>query len=176
MIYTNLFIVFFKIGLFSFGGGLAMLPLLEKELISRAWITSSEFYNLVAVSQATPGAVSISLATYVGEKLGGIIGSLFAIIGICLPSFILAFLLFRVLLRFKHHPLKSSIFKGISAASISLLFFASYSIGTNIIFKNNHINIKIILLTVLSFFFIRKVKIHPLIVLFGAGLLSALIK
>ena len=91
MLYFQLFFVFFKIGLFSFGGGLAMLPLLEKELIPRAWITTTEFYNLVAVSQATPGSISVSLATYVGEKMGGIVGSLFAISRISLPSFILAF-------------------------------------------------------------------------------------
>lgn len=176
MIYMSLFFVFFRIGLFSFGGGLAMLPLLEKELISRTWINSSEFYNLVAVSQATPGAVSISLATYVGEKLGGITGSLFAIVGICLPSFILAFLLFNFLLRFQEHPMKSAIFRGISAGSISLLFFAAYSIGANIVMVNNKFNIKIILLILLSFYLIRKTKMHPLIVLFGSGILSAIIK
>lgn len=175
MLYFKLFFVFFKIGLFSFGGGLAMLPLLEKELIPRAWITTNEFYNLVAVSQATPGSVSVSLATYVGEKLGGITGSLFAILGIYLPSFILAFLLFKVLIKFKTHPLKIEIFKGISAASITLLFYAAYSIGSKLIIQDKVINLKFLLLAALSFLFIKKFKVHPILVLAGSGILSVII-
>lgn len=175
MLYFQLFFVFFKIGLFSFGGGLAMLPLLEKELIPRAWITTAEFYNLVAVSQATPGSISVSLATYVGEKMGGIVGSLFAISGIFLPSFILAFLLFRVLIKFKTHPLKISIFTGITAASITLLFYAAYSIGSKLIIQNSSINFKFLLLSALSFLFIRKFKTHPVLVLLGSGILSIFI-
>ena len=153
-----------------------MLPLLEKELISRNWINSSEFYNLVAISQATPGAVSVSLATYVGEKLGGLSGSVSAILGICLPSFILAFLLFTLLMKFKEHPLKVSIFRGISAASISLLFFAAYSIGDKIFIQKGLFSFKVLIIALLSFFFIKKTKVHPLLVLFGAGLVSIILK
>ncbi|HBX49220.1 MAG TPA: chromate transporter, partial [Clostridiaceae bacterium] len=84
----QVFFCFFKIGLFSFGGGYAMLPLIQKEVVDKyAWVSVQEFIDVVAISQATPGPVAINTATYIGYKTSGVIGSAMATLGVTLPSF-----------------------------------------------------------------------------------------
>ncbi len=175
MIYFKLFIVFFKIGLFSFGGGLAMLPLLEKELVSRGWITAHEFYNIIAVAQVTPGAISVNIATYVGENVRGILGSVVTTFGLTLPSFLLMFLLYKILIKFKSHPVKISLFKGVKAASVALIFYASYSIGEKIFVINKKPNLPIIIISGISFVLMQNKKIHPMINLAICGILGFII-
>jgi len=89
MLYLSLFISFFKIGLFGFGGGLAILSLIEMEVESHAWMTQQEFVDIVAVSQVTPGPIGINCATYVGYTTAGIWGSVLATFAIILPSLII---------------------------------------------------------------------------------------
>ena len=90
----KLFLVMFKIGLFTFGGGYAMIGLLESELVSRRkWLESDEFLNVVAIAESTPGPVAINAATYVGYKLAGFWGSLSATVAVALPSFSIIFLI-----------------------------------------------------------------------------------
>lgn len=172
MIYLNLFFVFFRIGLFSFGGGLAMLPLMELELTGREWIKANEFYNIVAVAQVTPGAISVNMATFVGQKVAGILGSISATIGLCLPSFLLMFFLYKFLVKHKEHPLKVGLFKGIKAASIALIFYASYSIGDIIFHSNNRLNLPVILISFISFILLQSKKLQPLVVLGISGILG----
>lgn len=172
MLFLELFFVFFKIGIFSFGGGLAMLPLMETELISRKWISISEFYNIVAVAQATPGAIGSSMATYVGEKVGGIPGSILATFSLCLPSFILMFLLYDFLIKYRNHPTKIAIFTGVKAASVSLVFYACFSIGNKIYFIDKKIQFFVILLSVISFILSKYKKIHPIFILILSGFLG----
>ncbi|MFA6940287.1 MAG: chromate transporter, partial [Clostridiaceae bacterium] len=94
--------IFFKIGLFSFGGGYAMLPLIRQYVVvSNPWVTANEFTDLVAISQATPGPIAINAATYIGFKVGGIWGSIFATLGIVLPSFIVMLTITKFFLKFK---------------------------------------------------------------------------
>lgn len=172
MIYLNLFFIFFKIGLFSFGGGLAMLPLMERELVSRHWISINEFYNMVAVAQVTPGAISVNMATFVGQKVSGFIGSVSATLGLCLPSFILMFLLYKVLVMYKDHPIKISLFKGVKAASISLIFFAAYNIGSSIFYINNTFQVPVMMIAAIAFVLLRIKQIHPMVILGICGLLG----
>lgn len=172
MIYLKLFFIFFKIGLFSFGGGLAMLPLMELELTSRLWLNSKEFYNIVAVAQVTPGAISVNMATFVGQRVAGIPGSIFATLGLCLPSFILMFLLYKILIKFKEHPIKVGLFKGVKAASIALIFYASFSIGKTIYVSDKSFQWPIIIISVISYSLLRSKKIHPMLVLGISGLLG----
>ena len=90
----KLFLVMFRIGLFTFGGGYAMISLLESELISkRKWVETDEFYNMVAIAESTPGPVAINAATYVGYKLAGFLGALAATVAVCLPSFVIIFII-----------------------------------------------------------------------------------
>ncbi len=86
----KLFFTFFKIGLFTFGGGLAMIPLISKTCVEKnKWITDDEMINMIAISESTPGVIAVNMATYIGHKLLGFLGSLFATIGVILPSIII---------------------------------------------------------------------------------------
>ena len=84
--YLSLFLSFLKIGAFSFGGGYAMIPLIENEFVTkRKWITEDEFLDMTAISESTPGPMAVNSATYVGCKIGGVIGSVIATLAVCLP-------------------------------------------------------------------------------------------
>ena len=86
--HLHLFVTMLKIGLFTFGGGYAMIALLEGELVSKkGWIDHEEFMNMVAIAESTPGPIAINAATYVGYRIGGVLGSLLATVAICIPSF-----------------------------------------------------------------------------------------
>lgn len=101
MIYLYLFWVFFKIGLFGFGGGYAMISLIRMDVVDDyQWMSASEFADLVAVSQMTPGPISINTATFVGFSEAGVLGSIIATFALCLPSILLMLLVLRMLM---HH-------------------------------------------------------------------------
>ena len=86
----DLALSYFKIGLFTFGGGLAMISLLEHEYVEkRKWIEKDEFENVVAIAESTPGPVAINCATYIGYKVGGVLGSIISTVAVCLPSFVI---------------------------------------------------------------------------------------
>lgn len=88
-ILLNLFLTFFKIGLFTFGGGYAMIPLIQEEVILNGWLTNEEILNFIAVAESTPGPVAINMATFIGSSQGGILGAIMATLGVVLPSFII---------------------------------------------------------------------------------------
>jgi len=135
MIYLQLFWSFFKIGAFSFGGGYAMIPLIQKEIQSHGWMEAKEFADIVAVSQMTPGPLAVNAATYVGVKTAGVLGSAFATLGVSLPSFILIIIIANFLIKFKESRIVNSALKGIRPITIGLIssaviFFANMSIFT----------------------------------------------
>ena len=91
-----LFWTFFKIGLFTIGGGYAMIPMIESEVISRGWLTETELFNFLAISESTPGPFAINMATFVGVNEAGIIGGIFTTLGVITPSIIIIILIFKV--------------------------------------------------------------------------------
>lgn len=97
MIYLYLFIEFFKIGLFTFGGGYAMIPLVREVVLNYGWMTEETFTNFIGVCESTPGPIAINMATYVGSTTGGLLGSLVATIGVVLPSMIVIILILTLL-------------------------------------------------------------------------------
>ncbi|MGL6166832.1 MAG: chromate transporter, partial [Fusobacteriaceae bacterium] len=113
MIFFKLFYVFLKIGFFSFGGGLAMLPMVQKEVYKYGWLSESEFLNIISISQVTPGAISINTATFVGLKMGGILGALSATLGIVVPSLVTILLIALVYEKIKNNPYKEAFFRGV---------------------------------------------------------------
>ena len=88
MIYLELFLTFLKIGAFTFGGGYAMLPLIQDAVLQNKWSTQEEIIDFIAVSESTPGPFAINMATYVGSQTGGVLGAVCATLGVVLPSFI----------------------------------------------------------------------------------------
>ena len=104
MIYLQLFITFFEIGIFTFGGGYAMISLIRDKALAFGWLTEEQLLNMIAVSESTPGPIAVNMATFVGSTQGGILGSLVATLGVVLPSFIIILLictLIRNLLKYK---------------------------------------------------------------------------
>ncbi len=97
MIYLLLFLEFFKIGLFTFGGGFAMIPLIKEVVLKYEWLTLEEFTNFIGVCESTPGPIAVNMATYIGSIQGGILGSLLATLGVVLPSFIIILLIATLL-------------------------------------------------------------------------------
>ena len=97
MIYLILFLEFFKIGLFTIGGGFAMIPLIEEIAVRYGWMTESEFFDLIGVCESTPGPIAINMATYIGSSQGGLLGSIVATLGVVLPSFIIIIIIATVM-------------------------------------------------------------------------------
>lgn len=116
-----LFLEFFKIGLFSFGGGYGMLPLMEETVVGREWITSSQFFDFVGVAESTPGPIAINMATFIGASQAGILGSFLATLGVVLPSFIIILLIAAVLKNLTDNPYFAGFMKGVKPVVTGLI-------------------------------------------------------
>ena len=168
MTYLNLFFVFFKVGLFSFGGGYAILPLMQHEVVDiNKWISFKEFMDIVAVSQITPGPISINLATHVGYRIGGTIGSTIATTSVVLPSIIIISLIVIFLKRFSKLPAVQRIFKSLRITIVGLILAA----GIALFVKENFIDYKsyIIFASVLVGGLVFKIGSITLIILSGVA-------
>ena len=127
MIYLQLFYTFFKIGLFGFGGGYAMLSMIQGEVVTRYnWVSTQEFTDIVAISQSTHGPIGINAATYVGFTApGSIWGSVIATFAVVLPSFILMLTISKFFLKYQKHPAVEAVFSGLRPAVVGLLASAA---------------------------------------------------
>ena len=123
--YIDLFIIMLKIGLFTFGGGYAMIALLENEFVSRRkWIEKNEFLDMVAIAESTPGPIAINAATYIGYRVLRFRGSLIATVGVCIPSFAIIYVISLFFDKFLSLTLVANAFKGIQICVIYLIFSA----------------------------------------------------
>ena len=121
----KLFLTMFKIGLFTFGGGYAMIAVFENEFVSnKKWIEQEEFTDLIAIAESTPGPIAINSATYIGYKVAGVLGSVFATLGMVLPSLLIIFIISLFLNEFLQIQLVSKAFKGIQACVAFLILSA----------------------------------------------------
>ena len=124
-----LFKVFFKIGLFTFGGGYAMLPIIQKEIIeNHNWISEEDMLDIVAIAESTPGPISVNTATFVGYKVAGVLGSIFATIGLAIPSLVIIFVISLVLDQFMDNIYVQYAFNGIKVAVAFLIVRAGYNL------------------------------------------------
>ena len=123
--YLNLFLTMLKIGLFTFGGGYAMIALLENEFVSKKkWLEKDEFLDVTAIAESTPGPIAINAATYIGYKNSGVIGSMIATLGICIPSFVIIYSISLFLDAFLSLTLVAYAFKGIQICVVYLILTA----------------------------------------------------
>ena len=121
----TLFFTFFKIGLFTFGGGYAMIALLEEEFIQRRrWLDKDEFLDMTAIAESTPGPVAINSATYLGYKLAGVPGAAVSTVAVCLPSFLIIYAISLFFEQFTQLTVIANAFKGIQVCVIYLIFSA----------------------------------------------------
>ncbi len=121
MIYLQLFLEFFKIGLFCFGGAFGMIPLIEETVVTRGWLTESEFFNLIGVCESTPGPIAVNTATYVGSVMGGPLGSIAATLGVVLPSFLIILLIASVLKNLTDNKYFKGFMRGVKPVVVALI-------------------------------------------------------
>ena len=146
----KLFLAMFKIGLFTFGGGYAMVVLIEHELVDkRKWIERDEFYDLLAVAESTPGPIAINSATFIGYKIAGVLGSVFATIGVALPSFIIIYIISLFFEAFLQITLVANAFKGIQACVAFLILSAGVKMVKK--FKKQPLTITLFILTAVCY-------------------------
>ncbi len=171
--YFSLFITMFKIGLFTFGGGYAMIALLENEFVSKkSYLSSEEFMDLVAIAESTPGPIAINCSTYIGYKRGGFLGSLFATIGMCIPSFVIIYVISLFFNQFLEIDWVASAFKGIQIGVIFIILTAGIKMLKNI--KKSAFNVAVIALTVICsvLFSIFMVNFSAIFYILISGLLG----
>ena len=172
MIYLQLFLTFLKIGAFTFGGGYAMLPLVQSEVISHGWMEEADIVNFIAVSESTPGPFAVNMSTFVGMTTGGIFGALCATVGVVLPSFIIILIVAKCFDKFKNSKAVSGCMTGLKPAVVGLIAAAVLSVGKTVFFYEglsvsaltsiNFIAAAVIfaVMTVLAF-----KKVHPIIII-----------
>jgi len=167
MIYWQLFWVYTKIGLFGFGGGYAMLSLIQEEVVNNhGWITVQQFTDIVAISQMTPGPIGINSATYIGyTATGSVWGSVIATFAVCFPSFLLVLLISFFYDRFKNNKYVSAAFLGLRPAGVGLIASAALVLMNT----ENFIDPKSILIFIATFFLTFKYKVHPILMIVLAG-------
>lgn len=162
----KLFLSFFKIGLFSFGGGYAMLPLIKKEIIEvHGWLTNAEFIDIIAISEMTPGPIAINSATFLGYRVSGILGSVVSTIAVVLPSFIIMSLIFHFVNKFKDSPYSDWFFRGIRPIVLGLIASAAVSVA-----MDAFVDIKSVLITLGIFYIVTFKRLNPIIAIIIAGI------
>lgn len=183
MVYLNLFLAFLQIGVFSFGGGYAAMPLIQEQVITRyGWLTLSEFTDLVTVAEMTPGPIAINAATFVGNQTAGIPGALTATLGFILPSCIFVSLLALLYTKYRNLAMMQTVLKCLRPAVVSMIFAAGLSILLSVIFKDGSIRFEAdaievpsLLLFAAAFILLRKKKCSPILIMTGCGVVQLLL-
>ena len=182
MLELQLFWTFFKIGLFTIGGGHAMIPLIMEELVAEGWLEQEVLLDFIAISESTPGPFAVNIATYAGQEVAGIGGAIMCTLGVVLPSLIIIILIARFFSRFMNRPVVQEVFDHVSGSVTGLLFSVVLTVGILVLFgmndiydvgsfKPDWIAIGLFLgLLALSFVKIKKKKLPPIAII----LLSAL--
>ncbi|MBE6734907.1 MAG: chromate transporter [Ruminococcaceae bacterium] len=188
MIFLELFLMFMKLGAFTFGGGAAMMPFLEDEVVGRGWLTAEEFVDFVAISESTPGPFAVNIATYIGSIKGvefggntlwGILGAACATLGLVLPSFVIILLIARFYDKFKESRLVKGAMNGLKPVSIGLIAAAVLSIGQVVLFPSGFAfsefltyNFITSLLLFAAMFVLCLKKAHPILIVTISGVVG----
>ena len=168
MIIIQLFWEFFKIGLFTFGGGYAMIPLIEKEIVNKYhWLTIEQFTDLVAISEMTPGPFAVNSATFAGYKIAKFWGAVGSTLGVVLPSFLIIWLIASVFFSFQDNHIVQAAFKGLRPAVLGLIIIAALTVSKIAILDYKSI---IILIFVVAGVWI--LKIHPILALIISAIIG----
>ncbi|MBQ1262663.1 MAG: chromate transporter [Oscillospiraceae bacterium] len=184
MILLELFFTFFKIGLFTFGGGYAMLPLIQSEVQAQGWMTQSALVDFIAVSESTPGPFAINIATYVGSETAGVLGSVCATLGVVMPSFIVILIVAQCYEKFKESFAVKGVLSGLRPAAIGLIGSAVLTAAATVFIPAEPAPIlevitsyeficgAVIFAICLPLILNKKKKIHPIIVIALAAVLG----
>ncbi|MBO7357927.1 MAG: chromate transporter [Lachnospiraceae bacterium] len=175
MILFKLFIAFLQIGLFSIGGGYAAIPLIQAKAVDYyGWISEAEFADLITIAEMTPGPIAVNSATFVGMKVGGLLGAIVSTLGCILPSMIIVSILFFLYRKYKGLPLLDSVMDSLRAVVVALILSAGLSLLKTAVIEDKTdaeliVDVVQVLLFVVSFLILRIKKVSPILVMFMAG-------
>lgn len=168
--YFEMFYSFFKIGAFTLGGGYAMLPLIEREVVDKKqWIDRNDFLDMLALAQSAPGPIAINTAVFVGYKIAGIPGMIFTVLGSVLPSFIIILLIASFFIGIKDNAIVERAFKGIRPAVVALIAAPVIRLS-----QSAKINKKTIIIPIISAALVAFLDITPVFIILGAAILGIL--
>lgn len=179
MIYLQLFLSFLQIGLFSFGGGYAAMPLIQAQIVdAHGWLTMSEFTDLITISQMTPGPIAVNSATFVGINIAGIPGAIVATIGCILPSCVIVTFLAKLYLKYRTmdllqgvlNALRPAVVALIASAGVSILLTAFWGSEEKILLEET--DWLLVVIFGLSFLLLDKAKMNPILVMILAGVMK----
>ncbi|MEH6945291.1 chromate transporter [Bacillus sp. JJ722] len=165
----QIFWTFFKIAPVTFGGGFAMIPLIEKEVVyKRKWLHTDEVTDVFALSQSIPGAIALNAATFIGFRIGGISGAIVAIIGVSLPTFFIVLLLGILYIFMENNPTINASFQSIRASIVALIIYAAINIGKTALIDKSTVFLFIVGIAALFF-------IHPIVAILSSAALGVII-
>lgn len=188
MIYLLLFLEFLKIGLFTFGGGYAMVPLVQETIEKHGWLTESQFAYMIGLCEVTPGPIALNMATFIGATNGGFLGGLVATVGVVIPSFVIICIIAALLAKFSNNKYVKSALKGTMAVAIGLIIYATLTMIGQVLVKvdvsttsfnimGNLSSIRLFALIVGGYvllWLIRKKKPGPILVIAMAALVGVI--
>lgn len=182
MIYLKLFFAFFQVGLFSFGGGYAAVPLIQSRIVEQnGWLTLQQFADLITIAEMTPGPIAINSATFVGTQVAGLPGAIVCTLGCVMPSFIIVLILAKLYVKYRNLRAMQGILTGlrpaivamIASAGASLLILAVFNTEIAAIDEGSFQWVEAVLFLA-GVFVLRKFNMNPIAVIFGSGVLGTL--
>lgn len=167
----DIFFTFFKISPVSFGGGYAMIPLLERAVTEKKqWVKKEDISDVLVMAQTVPGSIAVNTATFIGYRIAGFSGALMGTLGIITPTFVIIVILAALFLNFQHNPIVEAAFMGIRPAIVALIAFAAITIGRTAIFNKTTGVIAVFALLLFLF-----VPLHPIFILLAGGVTGILL-
>ncbi|MDD3339234.1 MAG: chromate transporter [Lachnospiraceae bacterium] len=182
MIYLEMFWAFFQIGLFSFGGGYAAVPLIQSQIVEgHHWLEMSQFADLITIAEMTPGPIAVNSATFVGQQIAGMPGALVCTFGCILPSFIIVLILSWLYMKYRSLRTMQGVLTGLRPAVVAMIASAGVSLLVLALFNSSLFSVqssdfRVIEagLFVVCLFLLRRFKANPILIIFGSGLVGTL--
>lgn len=172
----NLFFIFFKIGLFSIGGGYAIIPLIQEQVVNNYhWLSTNTFTDIITISQMTPGPLAVNTSTFVGIQLAGINGAIVATVGCILAGATISIMLYLLFTKYQNLEIITNILNTLKATSVGLIMSAGATILMLSFYENNIINYAGIIIFIISLFWLQKKKPNPIILMIITGFIGFLI-
>jgi chromate transporter len=179
----ELLITFFKIGLFTFGGGYAMIPLMSDEVVSKGWLLSEQLMDFIAISESTPGPFAINMATFIGYNQQGILGAIMATLGVVMPSFIIILIIAKAFHKFASNKYVVGFLSGVKPVVVGIIFAVAFTFLLKSIFNIDILNILDVefhwssLLIFLTVFAMSRIwrKLHPVYIVLVSGIMGLII-
>ena len=181
-IFLLLFLEFFKMGALTFGGGYAMIPLIEETVLRHGWMTTRELVDFIAVSESTPGAFAVNISTYIGSEVGGFPGAVLSTLGLVLPPFIIIILIAKVYEKFKQSTIVQGAMLGLKSTVVGLIAATVLSVGLEVffsggikseIFLSANFYVSLGIFAVALFLLLYK-KLNPILIIVGSAVIGVI--